>query len=74
MSDSGSGASLRGSAVPRSLSSGPMVLGKYETFASLGSGGMADVFLAIARGPKGFNKLIVVKTLKPEFVREPSFV
>ena len=51
-----------------------MVLGKYETFASLGSGGMADVFLAIARGPKGFNKLIVVKTLKPEFVREPSFV
>jgi serine/threonine protein kinase len=48
--------------------------GKYQTFASLGQGGMADVFLAIARGPKGFNKLVVVKTLRQELVQTREFV
>jgi serine/threonine protein kinase len=38
-------------------------LGKYTPFARLGRGGMADVFLAVARGPVGFNKLAVVKRL-----------
>ncbi|HEX3769520.1 MAG TPA: serine/threonine-protein kinase, partial [Polyangiaceae bacterium] len=32
--------------------------------ARLGSGGMAEVFLAVARGPVGFNKLAVVKRLR----------
>src|ERR1700733_2788578 len=48
--------------------------GKYHAFAVLGSGGMADVYLAIARGPKGFNKLVVVKSLKQEFVHDQSFI
>ena len=39
-------------------------LGKYAPFARLGTGGMADVFLAVARGPVGFNKLVVVKRLR----------
>jgi serine/threonine-protein kinase len=39
-------------------------MGKYTPIARLGDGGMADVFLAIARGPMGFNKLAVVKRLK----------
>jgi serine/threonine protein kinase len=39
-------------------------LGKYQLFATLGRGGMADVFLAVALGPAGFNKLVVVKTLR----------
>jgi serine/threonine protein kinase len=38
--------------------------GKYQPIASLGRGGMADVFLAVARGPLGFNKLIVIKRLR----------
>jgi serine/threonine protein kinase len=45
-------------------SSAPPALGKYAPFARLGHGGMADVFLAVARGPVGFNKLAVVKRLR----------
>jgi TonB family protein len=41
-----------------------LVAGKYQPFARLGRGGMADVFLALARGPAGFNKLVVLKTLR----------
>jgi eukaryotic-like serine/threonine-protein kinase len=42
----------------------PLALGKYVPFARLGRGGMADVFLAVARGPGGFNKIAVVKRLR----------
>jgi len=31
--------------------------GRYKLIATLGHGGMADVYLAVARGPVGFNKL-----------------
>lgn len=48
--------------------------GKYQLFASLGRGGMADVFLAVARGPLGFNKLAVVKRLRAALADEPSFL
>ncbi|WP_437804857.1 protein kinase domain-containing protein [Sorangium sp. So ce1078] len=37
------------------------IMGKYRPIAKLGRGGMGDVFLAIARGPGSFNKLVVVK-------------
>jgi serine/threonine protein kinase len=47
--------------------------GKYQLFATLGHGGMADVFLAVAHGPMGFNKLTVIKRLKPVLSTEPSF-
>ena len=47
--------------------------GKYHMFASLGRGGMADVFLAVARGPMGFNKLAVVKRLRSNLAGDPSF-
>jgi eukaryotic-like serine/threonine-protein kinase len=42
----------------------PLALGKYVPFARLGRGGMADVFLSVARGPGGFNKIAVVKRLR----------
>ncbi len=42
----------------------PAALGKYVPFARLGSGGMAEIFLSVARGPVGFNKLTVVKRLR----------
>ena len=51
----------------------PSGFGRYHVFASLGRGGMADVFLAVARGPMGFNKLAVIKRLRPTLVREPGF-
>lgn len=48
-------------------------LGKYELVAEIARGGMGIVYLAIARGPARFNKLLVVKELKPEFVKDPEF-
>ena len=47
--------------------------GKYQLFASLGRGGMADVFLSVARGQMGFNKLAVIKRLRQALAEEPSF-
>ncbi len=46
-------------------------LGKYQLVGRIGRGGMSDVFLAVARGPVGFNKLVVVKRLLPHFVNDP---
>src|SRR2546430_4084466 len=55
-------------------STGVTAFGKYQLFASLGRGGMADVFLAVSRGPLGFNKLVVVKRLRHSLAEEPSFL
>lgn len=41
-------------------------MGKYEVIARLGKGGMAQVHLAVARGPGGFNKLVVLKSLESQ--------
>jgi serine/threonine-protein kinase len=49
-------------------------LGKYRLVAELGRGGMAKVFLAITQGPGGFNKLVVVKQIMPEYAEDPEFV
>jgi eukaryotic-like serine/threonine-protein kinase len=49
-------------------------LGKYRLLAELGSGGMATVFLAVMRGQSGFNKLVVVKVLKPHLAIEEEVV
>jgi serine/threonine protein kinase len=42
----------------------PRALGRYVPFARIGSGGMAEVFLSVARGPMGWSKLAVVKRLR----------
>jgi serine/threonine-protein kinase len=39
-------------------------IGKFQLLAELGHGAMADVFLAVARGPAGFSKLQVLKVLR----------
>jgi serine/threonine-protein kinase len=41
-------------------------LSKYRVLARLGGGGMAEVYLAVAGGPGGFNKLQVLKVLRPD--------
>jgi eukaryotic-like serine/threonine-protein kinase len=50
------------------------ILGKYQLIAEIARGGMGVVFLAMVQGPGGFNKLVVVKELKPELVEEPAFL
>jgi TonB family protein len=41
-----------------------LLAGKYRVLATLGHGGMADVYLGAAAGPAGFNKLVVIKKLR----------
>ncbi|HEY6882195.1 MAG TPA: serine/threonine-protein kinase, partial [Polyangiales bacterium] len=42
--------------------------GKYHLIASLGQGGMANVFLALMAGPSGFNKLLVIKIMRQDLL------
>ena len=45
---------------------------KCRILAELGHGGMANVYLAVQRGQGGFNKLVVLKALRPELAIEPT--
>jgi serine/threonine-protein kinase len=49
------------------------VLGRYRVHKRLGSGGMAEVFLAEVTGPAQFHKLVVLKRLRPALARELQF-
>src|ERR1700722_2791962 len=54
--------------------SGSICAGKYRVFANIGRGGMADVLLGVAPGAKGFNKLLVIKRLRPAFADDAEMV
>ncbi|MFL5347524.1 MAG: serine/threonine protein kinase [Hyalangium sp.] len=49
-------------------------LGKYQLIRQLATGGMAEVFLAKAAGPMGFEKHLVLKRVLPHLALDPSFV
>lgn len=46
---------------------------KFRPLAELGHGGTATVYLAVAQGPSGFNKLVVLKTLRKNLAEDPDF-
>lgn len=48
--------------------------GKYELLKKLAAGGLAEVFLARAGGPLGFEKIQVIKRIFPNLAAIPSFV
>ncbi|MEQ9081029.1 MAG: protein kinase [Sandaracinaceae bacterium] len=48
--------------------------GPYELARRLGSGGMAETFLAVRRGPAGFEQHVCVKRILPAFEADPQFV
>src|SRR5687768_1262102 len=51
-----------------------MAAGRYEILRPIGAGGMAELFLARARGEGGFARLVVVKRILPHLARDESFV
>ena len=52
----------------------PAPFGKYELLEQIGSGGMAEVFLARSFGVAGFEKRLVIKRIRPEHASDPRFV
>src|SRR5215468_860759 len=57
----------------RGLGAEPAQEGKYRVLVELGQGGTVIVYLAVARGPSGFNKLVVLKALKKNLANDPEF-
>jgi serine/threonine-protein kinase len=52
----------------------PTRLGRYELITRIGQGGMAEVQLALQRGPAGFEKLVVVKLVHEPLATQKAFV
>jgi serine/threonine protein kinase len=58
---------------PRFLAPGDK-LGKFDLIRQIAVGGMAELYLARTMGIEGFEKLVVVKRILPQYVENPSFV
>jgi eukaryotic-like serine/threonine-protein kinase len=48
--------------------------GDYEVIKPLASGGMADIFLARKLGVQGFQKLVVIKRIRRELVKDDHLI
>jgi serine/threonine-protein kinase len=51
-----------------------MWLGRYQIVASLGEGATSEVFLAQARGPRGFVRTVVLKRMHVHHASDPAYV
>ncbi|MBU8898975.1 serine/threonine protein kinase [Corallococcus sp. H22C18031201] len=49
-------------------------IGRYEVVTPLGTGGMAQVLVARARGPEGLGRLVALKRILPHLTSEPAIV
>ena len=54
--------------------SAPRRLGKYQLVAEVARGGMGVVYLSVAQGRGGFNKLLILKVLQQELADDPAFL
>ncbi|MDH3623719.1 MAG: serine/threonine protein kinase [Myxococcales bacterium] len=52
----------------------PERFGEYELVRRLGVGGMAEAFLAIRRGPAGFEQRVCLKRILTTFQDDPDFI
>src|SRR3954451_5825394 len=53
---------------------GAKPFGKYYLLDRIGAGGMAEVFLAVAFGPEGFQRTLVIKRMLPHLSQDRAFV
>jgi serine/threonine-protein kinase len=51
-----------------------MQVGRYQLIKKIAQGGMAELFLARAEGPSGFEKTLVLKRTLPRLAKDPAFV
>lgn len=49
-------------------------VGRYVVVGKLATGGMAEIWLARQAGPKGFEKVVVIKKITDAFCDDPEFV
>lgn len=52
----------------------PVQIGPYEVLSRLALGGMAELLLARRVGIEGFQKLVVIKRILPQYASLPDFV
>jgi tRNA A-37 threonylcarbamoyl transferase component Bud32 len=52
----------------------PARLGRYEVIRRMAVGGMAEIYLARASGPEGFEKVVVVKRIHPRLASSREVV
>ncbi len=52
----------------------PRLIGRYEVYGVLASGGMALVHMGRLRGAQGFSKPVAVKRLHAQYANDPEFV
>ncbi len=50
------------------------VVGRYALHHEIAAGGMASVFLGKMSGPVGFSPIVAIKSLHPQFAKDPEFV
>src|SRR5688572_3214390 len=59
---------------PADLAVRGIQLGRYTLLRRLAVGGMAELFLAEARGVEGFAKVVALKRILPQFAANTQFV
>lgn len=55
------------------MSNPPTQIGPFEIERPLGSGGMAETFVAVRRGPEGFEQRVCVKRILPGSAHDAEF-
>jgi serine/threonine protein kinase len=48
--------------------------GRFQLLERIGKGGMAEVYRAVAHGVKGFERMFVIKRIRPDRSDSPKFV
>jgi serine/threonine protein kinase/tetratricopeptide (TPR) repeat protein len=56
------------------MADGNVTYGKYQLLERIARGGMAEVYRAKSHGVSGFEKVLVIKRILPEYASHPEFV